>query len=104
MHLSLSGCVSHPRDSVQGQRLSHGLELWRGHPSNHPWERWLEAALKLGVGRSRLDVRVGCSQGLTPESQESLLKVKLVCYSRYLLTSYFYISVPYNENYIFFWC
>ena len=71
MHLSLSGCVSHPRDSVQGQRLSHGLELWRGHPSNHPGERWLEAALKLGVGRSRLDVRVGCSQGLTPESQES---------------------------------
>ena len=29
-------------------------------------------------------------------------KVKLACYDRYLLTSYFCISVPYNENDIFF--
>ena len=31
-------------------------------------------------------------------------KVKLVCYSRYLLASCFYIPVPYNEKNIFFWC
>ena len=30
-------------------------------------------------------------------------KAKLVCYSRYLLTSYFCIPVPYNEKDIFFW-
>ena len=30
--------------------------------------------------------------------------VKLACYSRYLLTSYFCIPVPYNEKNIFFWC
>ena len=27
---------------------------------------------------------------------------KFACYSRYLLTSYFYILVPYHENNIFF--
>ena len=31
-------------------------------------------------------------------------KAKLACYSRYLLTSYFCISIPYDENNIFFWC
>ena len=31
-------------------------------------------------------------------------KAKFACYSRYLLTSYFCISVPYNEKDIFFGC
>ena len=31
-------------------------------------------------------------------------KAKFACYSRYLLTSYFCISVPYDEKKIFFWC
>ena len=31
-------------------------------------------------------------------------KAKLACYSRYLLTSYFCITVPYDEKGIFFWC
>ena len=31
-------------------------------------------------------------------------KAKLACYSRYLLTSYFCIPVPYNEKDIFFGC
>jgi len=31
-------------------------------------------------------------------------KAKPACYSRYLLTSYFCISVPYNEKDIFFGC
>ena len=31
------------------------------------------------------------------------LKAKLTCYSRYLLTSYFGIPVPYDEKDIFFW-
>ena len=30
-------------------------------------------------------------------------KAKFACYSRYLLTSYFCIPVPYNEKDIFFW-
>ena len=30
-------------------------------------------------------------------------KAKLACYSRYLLTSYFCILVPYDENGILFW-
>ena len=33
----------------------------------------------------------------------SVLKAKFACYSRYLLISYFSISVPYNEKDIFFW-
>jgi len=32
-----------------------------------------------------------------------VFKAKFACYSRYLLTSYFYIPVPYNERDIFFW-
>ena len=32
-----------------------------------------------------------------------ILKVKLACYSRYLLTSYFCIPIPYDEKDIFFW-
>ena len=31
-------------------------------------------------------------------------KAKFACYSRYLLTSYFCIPVPYDEKDIFFWC
>ena len=31
-------------------------------------------------------------------------KAKFACYSRYLLNSYFYIPVPYDENSIFFGC
>ena len=31
-------------------------------------------------------------------------KAKFACYSRYLLTSYFCILVPYNEKDIFFGC
>ena len=31
-------------------------------------------------------------------------KAKLACYSKYLLTSYFCIPVPYDEKDIFFWC
>ena len=31
-------------------------------------------------------------------------KAKFVCYSRYLLSSYFYIPVPYDEKDIFFGC
>ena len=31
-------------------------------------------------------------------------KAKLACYCRYLLTSYFWIPIPYDEKYIFFWC
>ena len=31
-------------------------------------------------------------------------KVNLPCYSRYFLTSYFCIPVPYNEKDISFWC
>ena len=30
-------------------------------------------------------------------------KVKLVCYFKYLLTSYFCIAIPYDEKDIFFW-
>ena len=30
-------------------------------------------------------------------------KAKFACYSRYLLTSYFYIPVPCDEKGIFFW-
>ena len=33
-----------------------------------------------------------------------VLKAKLVCYSRYLLTSYFCVPVPYDEKDIFLWC
>ena len=31
-------------------------------------------------------------------------KAKLACYSRYLLTSYFCILVPYDEKEVFFGC
>ena len=31
-------------------------------------------------------------------------KANLACYSRYLLTSYFCILVPYDEKDILFWC
>ena len=31
-------------------------------------------------------------------------KVKLACYSRNLVTSYFCIPVPYDEKDSFFWC
>ena len=31
-------------------------------------------------------------------------KAKLTCYSRYLLTSYFCIPIPYDEKDTFFWC
>ena len=31
-------------------------------------------------------------------------KAKLACYSRCLLTSYFFVPVPYDENDIFMWC
>ena len=32
-----------------------------------------------------------------------VLKTKFACYYRYLLTSHFCITVPYNEKDIFFW-
>ena len=45
-----------------------------------------------------------CSRQEYWSGSEKAMATQFACYSRYFLTSYFYIQVPYNEKDIFFGC
>ena len=76
------------------------------------WTAWISLQSK-GISRVFSNTTVqkhqcfGAKLSLQSNSHSCFIrysKAKFSCYSRCVLTSYFYIPVPYNEKYIFFGC